>query len=75
MKLKQGFDPEAIKTLEILSETHRRKAKLLNMRKQYGSQVVREKMEKMQLDQKKLTPKDKQALQIEQDKFAEKMRE
>ena len=47
MKQKQGFDPEALKTLDILSETHRRKAKLLAMRKSWGVTSVRNKVTSM----------------------------
>jgi hypothetical protein len=36
MKQRPDHDPDAVKTIEILSETHRRKAKLLGMRKSTG---------------------------------------
>ncbi len=35
MKQNSKADPEALKTLEILAETHRRKAKILSLRIQY----------------------------------------
>jgi hypothetical protein len=35
MKQKKGEDPEALRTMEMLAETHRRKAKILQMRIQF----------------------------------------
>lgn len=47
MKQKPGCDLEALKTLEILAETHRRKAKLLGKRKDWGVASVRNKLNTM----------------------------
>jgi len=44
MKQRPDFDEEALKTLEILSETHRRKAKLLGMRQTSGIGQIKDKL-------------------------------
>jgi hypothetical protein len=36
MKQQAGADPEAIRTLELLSESHRKKAKILKTRIMYA---------------------------------------
>ncbi|CDW75196.1 UNKNOWN [Stylonychia lemnae] len=54
MKQQPQFDSEALKTLEILSETHRRKGKLLAMRKDWGVASVRNKVNQMIKNQEQL---------------------
>lgn len=54
MKQKPHFDEDALKTLELLAETHRRKAKLLGMRQTTGVAQVRSKLQEMMAEQKRL---------------------
>lgn len=54
MKQKNDCDQQALKTLELLAETHRRKAKLIGKRKEWGVGHVRNKLNSMIKDQKDL---------------------
>lgn len=52
LKQKKDCDPDALQTLQILSETHRRKAKLMKKRIDWGVGSVRNKYEKMVKNQR-----------------------
>ena len=51
MKQKPGYDVEALETMNLLSETHRRKAKLLGIRDEYGVAHVKKKIKGMMKEQ------------------------
>eukprot|EP00347_Sterkiella_histriomuscorum_P013422 403364764 len=90
MKQKPDFDQKALTTLELLSDTHRRKAKLIGKRKEWGVGHVRNKLDSMIKDQRDLKramnakdgssisnpliERDKQLIQ-EREKYMMRMRE
>jgi hypothetical protein len=54
MKQRPGHDKEALETMSLLSETHRRKAKLLDIRKEFGVAHVKKKIKDMMKEQQML---------------------
>lgn len=54
MKQRVGHDQDALKTLELLAKTHKRKAKLIRMRQTTGVAQVKSKLKDMMDEEKRL---------------------